>query len=431
MCPLPDTDLNYRDCVDRWVRDRLDGAGRRTWDDLVRSLPGVDPIEVLDSLRRHNLSACVEFDQREVVSCPRVVEGGRPQARGVASLPTPHPLDYSWWFDLDTINAIVSSVRQLSSLKSHVVLLGAPTLFDALTKGSDTRRFSLIDSDPLVLGRFGCGFTGSVVLADVLHDEVDLEPAELIVADPPWYQLETQAFLWTARQACIPGSSVWMSVPPVGTRPGVTAELDGLLDWASTLGLKVDDYLHGVVSYVSPLFERNAFLAASVPPPQAAWRRGDLIRFRCVGSCNGERPKATSFNRWHERVFDDVRIRVRDNGTSREWRAPTLSSLAQSDVLPTVSRRDGRRDLVDVWTCGNRVYRCRGTDILLLILDAMAFEDGDTVGRVERCIARSLTPDEASQVESTEERLRGIIEAEGAEVSTWRERHARVDVVTS
>jgi hypothetical protein len=201
--------------------------------------------------------------------------------------------------------------------------------------------------------------------------------------------------------------------------------------WASTLGLQVHDYRRGVVSYISPLFERNAFLAASVPPPQAAWRRGDLIRFRCVGSCTGERPKATSFNRWHERVFDDVRIRVRDNGTSREWRAPTLSRLAHSDVLPTVSRRDCRRDLVDVWTCGNRVFRCHGTDILLLILDAMAFDDGGTVGRVERCIGRPLTPDEALQVDSTEKRLRGIIKAEGTEVSTWRERHARVDVVTS
>jgi hypothetical protein len=220
MCHLRDTDLNYRDCVDRWVRDRFAEAEPRTWDDLVRSLPGVDPTTVLDSLRRHNLSACVEFDQRDDVSFPRVVGHGRPQPCGVASFPTPHPLDYCWWFDADTIKVIVSSVRQFSSLNSHVVLLGAPTVFDAFTKGTDTRRFSLIDSDPLVVGRFGFGLS-SVVLADVLHQEVDLEPAELIVADPPWYPLETQAFLWTARQLCTPGSSVFISVPPEGTRPGV------------------------------------------------------------------------------------------------------------------------------------------------------------------------------------------------------------------
>jgi hypothetical protein len=33
-------------------------------------------------------------------------------------------------------------------------------------------------------------------------------------------------------------------------------------------------------------------------------------------------------------------------------------------------------------------------------------------------------------VRQTEERLREIIQAEGTEVSDWRERHARVDVVT-
>jgi hypothetical protein len=430
MCPLSDPDSKYQDCVDRWVRNRLDEGGPQTWDDLVRSLPGIDPGAVLDSVRRHNLSESVEFDQPEDVSFPSVFEDVGLQARGIAALPTPHPLDYCWWFDTHTISEIVSSIRRFSSLNAHVALLGTPTVFDVLTNGADTRRFSLIDADPLVVGRFGFGLSRSVIFANLLHDDVHLEPAELVVADPPWYPLETRAFLWAARQVSTRGSFVVMSVPPEGTRPGVTVELDGLVHWASTLGLEVDDYLRGVVSYVSPLFERNAFLAASVPPPQAAWRRGDLIRFKCVGSCTGERPAATSFSRWHERVFDDVRIRVRDNGTSREWRDPTLGKLTESDVLPTVSRRDYRRDLVDVWTCGNRVFRCHGTGILLSILDAIAVNDS-TVAWVERFSDRQLTPYEAVQVNITEERLRGIIQAEGREVSTWREHHARVDIVTS
>jgi hypothetical protein len=232
MCPLPDPDLDYQDCVDRWVRNRLDESGPQSWDDLVRSLPGIDPGAVLDSVRRHNLSASVGFDQQKDVSFSRVIEHVRPQACGIAPLPTPHPLDYCWWFDADTISAIVSSIRRFSSSNSHVALLGAPTVFDALTNEDDTRRFSLIDADPLVVERFGFGSSRSLILADLLHDDVHLESAELVVADPPWYPLETQAFLWAARQACTRGSFVLISVPPEGTRQkNWTALCIGLAPW--------------------------------------------------------------------------------------------------------------------------------------------------------------------------------------------------------
>lgn len=354
------------------------------------------------------------------------------QTYDLPALPTPHPLDCCWWFDTRTVKDFVSLIRQLSSANTHVVLLGTPTIFDAVTSLCDTRKFSLVDSDPLVVNRRISGGSAErfAFLADLTQQDVGVKSAQVVVADPPWYEPEVRAFLWAARQACKPNGVVLISIPPEGTRPGVAAECETIVNWAKTLGLEMEECRRGVLSYVSPLFEENALNAASVPPLRGAWRRGDLVRFRCVGICRAERPSVSSGHQWRERIFGDVRIRVRERGDRREWSDPTLYRITESDVLPTVSRRDHRRDLVDVWTSGNRVFRCNGSAILLYILDAIAYDEG-TVGGVEHSLGRHLTTDEEQQVTRTEERLREIIQAEGTEVSAWRERHARVDIVTS
>lgn len=435
MCPLlPETDpvdSSYRDRVDRLVRSRFNDGEQRIWDDLVRSLPGIDPSTVLESIRRHSLTSGVDFNPRPDV-VPRTIIGDRGlQTYDVAALPTPHPLDYCWWFDTGTVSYVVSLIRHLSSSRAHIALLGTPTIFDAATSARDTRRFSLIDSDPLVVSRRISGVSGErfAFLADLRCRDVSIDCAKVVIADPPWYEPETRAFLWASRQFCEHDAFVLMSVPPEGTRPGVMAEWERMVKWARTLGLEVEDHQRGVLSYVSPLFERNALFAAGVPPPRAAWRRGDLVRFRCVGVCRAERPRAVSGDQWCERIFGDVRIRVRRPRERREWRDPTLNRITESDVLPTVSRRDQRRDLVDVWTSGNRVFRCNGTTIVLNILDAIA-RDERSIASVEHFAGRHLTVDEDTQVRHAEENLRQIIQVEGTEVSTWREHHARVDVVT-
>jgi hypothetical protein len=250
-----------------------------------------------------------------------------------------------------------------------------------------------------------------------------------VVADPPWYESEVLGFLWAARQICEQDGVVLMSVPPEGTRPGVDAEWRNIVSWAKTLGLQVEDYRLGLLSYASPLFEQNAMIAGGVPPLNGAWRRGDLAAFRCAGACRGERPKVRSRDVWEEHVIGDVRIRARRNGGLVGWSDPTLRRIAPSDVLPSVSRRDPRRDLVDVWTSGNRVFRCGGTAVLRRILDAIAGAEV-AVAKVEYSVGRNLTAVEADKVEQVEEELRRMIQTEQAETTAWREQHARVDVVT-
>lgn len=51
---------------------------------------------------------------------------------------------------------------------------------------------------------------------------------------------------------------------------------------------------------------------------------------------------------------------------------PSLISVVPGDVLQSVSRRDPRRQLADVWTLGNRIFACQGRGVLWQILEAMA-----------------------------------------------------------
>jgi putative N6-adenine methyltransferase len=432
MC-RPETDLidvSYRDRVDHLVRTRLGDGKPHIWEDLVRSLSGVDPSTVLDALRRYGLTRGVDFNGRPTVAAHATGRDDGLGAYDVSALPTPHPLDYCWWFDAATVNEIVSLVQRLTSPRAHVALLGTPTIFNAVTSAHDKRKVSLIDADPLLVnGRNTRAHGREVFLADLTCCDLDIERANIVVADPPWYEAETRAFLWMARQLCDIDGVVLVSAPGEETRPGIAAEWVRMMDWAETLGLALEEHQRGVLSYVSPLFEQNALIAASVPPPRVAWRCGNLLRFRCVDMCHAERPKVATSIRWCERVFGDVRIRVRQGANRAEWRNPTLKRMTESDILPTVSRRDRRRDFVDVWTTGNRVFRCDGTEVLLNILDAM-IQNERTMPIVGKFFGRDLTKDEERDVRQTEEKLREIIRIEGTEVSTWREHHARVDVVT-
>jgi hypothetical protein len=66
-----------------------------------------------------------------------------------------------------------------------------------------------------------------------------------------------------------------------------------------------------------------------------------------------------------------VRVRIRQPNLSG-FADPSLVSVVPGDVLQSVSRRDSRRRLADVWTSGNRIFACQGRGVLQQILRAVA-----------------------------------------------------------
>ena len=161
------------------------------------------------------------------------------------------------------------------------------------------------------------------------------------------------------------------SLPGEGTRPGVLRERGELIAWCRRVGLEVIAVHPQCVTYETPLFERNAFRAAGLRDDVRTWRRGDLMVLSRTGECPVDNlPNIKPTPRWHEHRMEGMRVRFRSRAPRSG--ATGLETLVEGDILPTVSRRDSRRDSAHIWTSGNRVFGCDDPDTLLVAVRARA-----------------------------------------------------------
>jgi hypothetical protein len=300
--------------------------------------------------------------------------------------PLPHPLDYDWRFTSTARELLLSHLRETTWPGSAILVLGAPTLYHHGREKLPFRHWHLLDiQDPFSHVSSPAERTSHL---DLLHDEPGIIPAMAAVLDPPWYPEHLRRFLSVAAQATTPQGHVYLSLPPLDTRPGIAAERRELIHDARRIGLKLTDLQQGVLPYVTPFFEYNAQRAAGRRPPSPTWRRGDLAIFlRAPGRWRHERPQRRQY-RWTEIMIQDVRIRVRTHcelplGTA------ALHSIVPGDILPSVSRRDPRRTSATVWTSGNRIFTCDAPARLALVARALANRyDALGAGRLEPKLSR-------------------------------------------
>jgi hypothetical protein len=410
--------------VDLWVRDSL-AKGVKDWPELVTSLPGVYPEQVFESLARQNLGHLISLAKPngEVISRrndPSIAH----QLWADGELPTPHPLDACWWFADCSIRKLLECIEHNSSLPSHLILLGIPTFFHFVRKKSMFERVTLVDADSEFRSIGNADHRYRTVTANLMRDGLPRMLGEVVIADPPWYEPEIRAFLWTARHSCSKGGVILMSVPPTGTRPGIGEEWARTLRWSRGLGLELVDYQKNALRYISPLFERNALAAAGIQAVKKNWRAGDLAVFSCLDPMTHERPIQCALEKWEECSVEGVRFRVRTPSLTPEGDL-TLRPVASRDIFDSVSRRDSRRDLIDVWTSGNRAFRCSGRAILLHILRSLASNED-----VERQITRGRFGQDLELVRTTAAKLQEIVRIEATECSATRETDDCLDILS-
>jgi hypothetical protein len=165
-------------------------------------------------------------------------------------------------------------------------------------------------------------------------------------------------------------------VERAGTRPDVEAERAELFDWARSVGLELEDVAEGSTMYVTSPFEANALRAAGIKNVPWRWRRGSLARFRRT-HCRtlAARPPAPDDREWREIAVGPVRWRIRaaQPVMAPEASPELLGMIVEGDVLPSVSRRHPARQHADVWTSGNRIYRCHHPHMLRMLLEALQY----------------------------------------------------------
>jgi hypothetical protein len=399
---------------ERNVEQRIQGLAQsaRSFEELLSALPGVYLPVAARALDRLAASNQITPDQH------RICTGRLPRPRSRRSarqrLPPPHPLDYDWRFAPDAIDALLQLIARRSTPGETVAMIGTPSLYLAAHDRHLDRRLVLIDANPTTVERLrDLGLGHGVLRRDVFTSELPDLGAAVVIADPPWYVEHVDAFLWAAAHCATKGAALFMSLPAVGTRPGIRNERSLLRATAKGQGLSVARISAGSMPYVSPPFEVNALKAAGWTGLPTEWRRGDLAEFHydgAIGTRSAPPPRAPQ---WDERLLGTARIRIRRRTSTAI--DPRLISLFRGHVLDDVSRRHPIREQVGVWTSGNRIYGCGSPGIFLKLLEAVG-AGCDPVQAVADTIKRDLNRPEEAKIASAVAQIHRLSRIEGREL---------------
>lgn len=366
------------------IREGCDGLPS-----LLPRLAGASPHDAIRALRRLGFdgpSARPAEATFPLVSTPRHLS---------------HPLDFDWRFTAPTQRALASSI---ADRKGAAGLIGTPSLLPLLA--GDHREVWLLDRCPPAL----IGGKVHVEQFDALTDEPPRISVEFILADPPWYPEHITAFTRVAASLLQLGGECWLTLPGVGTRPGIQDERVHLERLANGCGLERISVSEAYVNYETPFFEFNALRAAGIDAPLPRWRFGDILHFRRAGNAvplPQERPSDSS---WREIITGATRWRLRSSPTIDVTR-PILTPLVDSHVVPSVSRRYPGRDLAAVWTSGNRAYFSQGIPLLEAALCAILTESPPWIIGAER-LKRPLSSAERYRLDEAHDICRKVLEEE-------------------
>jgi len=385
----------------------IDGA--TSFAALLHRLPGIYPTELLASVSRLTGSETIDRAVAEAIH-RQAATNGAALVEGRSLLPLPHPLDYEWRFTPDAARSLLNHSADLTPADGHMLLFGTPGLAVEALALPIGRRLAFLAENNSVTDRVIAlnRATGSPLSIAFCSGGLPRASADAVLLDPPWYLDFIRPMLDAAAHACRPGGVVLISLPPDGAKPSAEADRQATIAFARRLGLAVIEHSLLSIAYETPFFERNALAAAGIYPP-AQWRRGDLIVFRKTRASKRPQPASSIRRRdWTEVSIGRMRLFIRGSGESHSDEA-RLISMVEGDVLPTVSRRDPRRQRADVWTSGNRIFQ---TDNPQLVLEAaISYADEVAAPGVQHRLWGSIRERETLERVAAELRALAAIEA--------------------
>lgn len=365
----PDIGAEFESWVDRKVTEVMQ-PHVSDFSTLVEGLPGIYPADVLASLKRLGMShAGINGMALALTRSATAPNPALSLPRSRTKLLPPHPLDYEWRFSPTAVDVLVNTCNACTQSAASVALVGTPTIAASPEARFGDRPINYFGVDTDALRALGPpAWLSALFNVNLLKRPSDVGACATVIMDPPWYEEYVHRFLWFAGQITGIGGMLLLSMPPDGTRPGIAGENVRLLAWCRELGFEREAVDLARLPYEMPPFERNALQAVGILNIHPAWRKADLWRLKKVRSASAPWPGDVTTTPWSEHRFGFVRFRINHNAPS-QGEDPRLRSLIANDVLPTVSRRDPRRDEARVWTTGNRIFACEAPRILSALLD--------------------------------------------------------------
>lgn len=412
----------YLSRVDAWVLQGIQ-RGLSTLNDLAVKLPGVFPTCIRDSINRLSRSGEISSDVAQSILKSTVLACVTSAPSETDKLPVPHPLDFEWRFSWDASERIFQVAHSLALKSDEILLLSTPSVFYYAIQNKLTSNIRYI-GDKTVVTVFLCAIAKNGASCDFLDGKAYCSShAGVVVIDPPWYEELMFSFMWLAAASCKIGGYVVLSFPPEGTRPGIKTEWQNFLTWAEQLGMTQVIREESLLPYDSPFFEANALYAEGINVTRN-WRKGILCIFKKLEEVQASKPTTKALDKWNEAQLGMVRLKMRETACKDEI-DPRLTAIVPGEIFPTVSRRDPRRELANVWTSGNRIFNCPRPDVLEHVVTAL--QNGEAPAKaVELFIRRELAPIERAAVEESVAQLVRIKEKETREM--FSRIHGRHDI---
>lgn len=397
--------LVFENEIDELILKSIEN-GLTKFDNLLLSLPGIYPTEVVFAVKRLAEKHMIKTETLEQI----LSSSSTPLAiNSKSDMPQPHPLDFTWHFSKNTRSYLLNFAHEFTNQNDIVSFLGTPSL---LSSPHDI----FFDRTPCLLDKKIPNFISKKVTkpifyqCDLLFDKIPTLSSKLVIADPPWYEEYFDSFLWTASRICSIGGTLLLILPPLGTRPTIKQELEQIIQRAFDFGFRLSQIEKNVISYQTPLFERNSLYSEGITNLPDDWRKADLGIFIKEKNSLTSRPSFHQNIVWDSITVNGVDIRIRSN-QNKEFLDPILNTILPNNVLNSVSRRNPIRDRIDVWTISNRVFSCKGTNILIQILNSIQ-QNTSEIETISKFLGRNLTEIEIQKIKKATIQINKLIESE-------------------
>jgi hypothetical protein len=255
--------------------------------------------------------------------------------------PNPHPLDFDWRFSARTR----SLLERRFGAAERPLFLGAPSLF--LPPSRLYMRGTLVDRQP-VMAPLKSKFVGIDLRYVALRDAVAINGFDSAFLDAPWYPADLRVWLEQVLNVVIPGGKIEFTLWPDNTRPTARHERQEILSWLREFGEV--SVIPELIEYDTPLFEKNASRARG-EYVAGKRRHGDLVELRLRERF--ARPEIKLFPRgsriWHRFILDATQFAICSGGVD-DCGEISVTPVASTWLFDSVSRRDRRRDEINLWT---------------------------------------------------------------------------------
>ncbi|MDD8019900.1 MAG: bis-aminopropyl spermidine synthase family protein [Acidobacteriota bacterium] len=295
------------------------------------------------------------------------------------NLPEASPVYFQWWFEDSSLPLLSSAILSRISNSERIALIGAPTL-GAYVSHFIKNRIVIFDVDETLLNNLKSEAKNNsdLIRYDVVSNlNKDFQNNfNIVYLDPPWYVDYILTFLKRASELCKRGGLVFISLPPVNTRPTIYQERKRIYKFIKDYKFKIISYWPSAIKYEVPKFEARAYEQSGVKLKQP-WREGDLLLLRKTGDViNADFLELqVEQNSWSEFIINECRLFLKETTCSTENSSISLISKPSgydSFYLKTTSLRESARKMADIISSRNHAALVKNKKIAKEMLDALS-----------------------------------------------------------